>query len=336
MAGYNEIRGLRVKYLSADPATPEDGQVWYNSTTGNLRVDGIALGTASWASGGAMGTARASMGSLGTQTANMVVAGYAPTQSNTAQTYDGSSWSSIPSLSAGTRRSNAGFGTTAAAASLGGSIGSLPPTANTVNYVEEYDGSSWTAATGYPVGVYDIEACGTQTAGLGAGGYTTPSDPGTTVNTNFDYNGSSWTANNNMNNARNNFSMTGIQTASLVAGDTGPANVNNVEEYDGTSWTAGTVYPSTLTYAASAGTSTVGLVFLGDISPVTGYGATSNTYDGTSWAASASLANAGGNTEGCGTGVLALAASGGPSAGRTAGSEEYTGATTETKNLSTS
>ena len=30
MAGYNEIRGLRVKYLSADPSNAEDGQVWYN------------------------------------------------------------------------------------------------------------------------------------------------------------------------------------------------------------------------------------------------------------------------------------------------------------------
>ena len=45
MAGYNEIRGLRVKYLSADPSNAENGQVWYNSTTGNLRVQGIGSGT---------------------------------------------------------------------------------------------------------------------------------------------------------------------------------------------------------------------------------------------------------------------------------------------------
>ena len=150
MAGYNEIRGLRVKYLSADPANSEAGQVWYNSTTGNLRVNGI-LGTAAWASGGALGTARASTGSLGTQTANMVVAGYAPGLSNTAQIYNGTNWASIPNLSGSPRRSNAGFGSTTAAASLGGSIGSLPPVSNTVSTVEEYDGSSWTAATGYPV-----------------------------------------------------------------------------------------------------------------------------------------------------------------------------------------
>ena len=52
MAGYNEIRGLRVKYLSADPSNPEDGQVWYNSTTGTLRVQGI--GVAAWSSGSNM------------------------------------------------------------------------------------------------------------------------------------------------------------------------------------------------------------------------------------------------------------------------------------------
>jgi hypothetical protein len=48
MAGYNEIRGLRVKYLSADPSNAENGQVWYNSTSGNLRVQGI--GVEAWAS----------------------------------------------------------------------------------------------------------------------------------------------------------------------------------------------------------------------------------------------------------------------------------------------
>jgi hypothetical protein len=55
MAGYNELRGLRVKYLSADPANPEDGQVWYNSTTGNLRVQGIGVGA--WSSGSSLATA---------------------------------------------------------------------------------------------------------------------------------------------------------------------------------------------------------------------------------------------------------------------------------------
>ena len=65
MANYNTIRGLRVKYLSADPAGAEDGQVWYNSTTGNLRVEGI-LGTAAWSSGGEWETARRLIGGFRT------------------------------------------------------------------------------------------------------------------------------------------------------------------------------------------------------------------------------------------------------------------------------
>ena len=69
MAGYNEIRGLRVKYLSADPSNAEDGQVWYNSTSGTLRVQGI--GIASWSSGGNLATGRSLLGSAGTQTAGL-------------------------------------------------------------------------------------------------------------------------------------------------------------------------------------------------------------------------------------------------------------------------
>ena len=59
MTVYNTIRGLKVKYLSSDPANSEVGQVWYNSGTGTLRVNGI-LGTGAWSSGGAMNTARQS------------------------------------------------------------------------------------------------------------------------------------------------------------------------------------------------------------------------------------------------------------------------------------
>ena len=57
MTAYNTIKGLKVKYLSADPANPEAGQVWYNSDTGNLRINGVQ-GTGAWSSGGTMNQAR--------------------------------------------------------------------------------------------------------------------------------------------------------------------------------------------------------------------------------------------------------------------------------------
>ena len=88
MSGYNEIRGLRVKYLSADPANPENGQVWYNSTTGNLRVQGI--GVASLSSSANLNTARSYNTGLGSQTAALMATGYNGTAGvNNTEEYNG-------------------------------------------------------------------------------------------------------------------------------------------------------------------------------------------------------------------------------------------------------
>jgi hypothetical protein len=38
MATYSAIKGLEIQSLSADPANPIKGQVWYNSTSGTLKV----------------------------------------------------------------------------------------------------------------------------------------------------------------------------------------------------------------------------------------------------------------------------------------------------------
>jgi len=72
MASYNTIKGLTVKYLSADPANPEDGQVWYNSGTGNLRVDGMVL-AGSWASSTAIPTGNQRMGAAGTSNSSIFI-----------------------------------------------------------------------------------------------------------------------------------------------------------------------------------------------------------------------------------------------------------------------
>jgi hypothetical protein len=229
MTTYKEIFGKPVKVLSSDPSNETEGQVWYNSSSGTFKA---GIGVGAWASGGALGTARASMGSLGTQTANMVVAGYAPGLSNTAQTYDGSSWSSIPSLSAGIRRSNAGFGTTAAAASLGGSIGGLPPTANTVNYVEEYDGSSWTGNNNMNNARRNFSMTGTQAASLVAGGVGNPTKAEI-------YDGTNWTAISDITSTKMS-AASGTTTAGLVYGGSGPGSeVATTFIYDGSSWATG-------------------------------------------------------------------------------------------------
>ena len=95
MAGYNTIRGLKVKYLSADPSGAENGQVWYNSTTGTLRVKGI--GVAAWSSSATLPGNRTYSGGAGTQTAALAFGG-ALNPPGTAQSgtfeYNGSGWSS--------------------------------------------------------------------------------------------------------------------------------------------------------------------------------------------------------------------------------------------------
>jgi len=38
MATYKEISGLNIKSLASDPANPLEGEMWYNSTSGTLKV----------------------------------------------------------------------------------------------------------------------------------------------------------------------------------------------------------------------------------------------------------------------------------------------------------
>ena len=81
MATYQGIRGLRVKYLSADPSNTATGEVWYNSTTGTLKS---LIDAQAWASGAPLITARQLGASAGTQTAALMAGGQYP--SNTALT----------------------------------------------------------------------------------------------------------------------------------------------------------------------------------------------------------------------------------------------------------
>ena len=38
MATYKEISGFNIKSLASDPANPLEGEMWYNSTSGTLKV----------------------------------------------------------------------------------------------------------------------------------------------------------------------------------------------------------------------------------------------------------------------------------------------------------
>ena len=93
MTTYNQLAGYRVNYLGSDPTlnTGNEGQVWYNSTTGTLRA---LVQIKAWSAGGNMSTARSGLAGAGTQTAAFGSGGYlAPGNSNATEEYSGYTWS---------------------------------------------------------------------------------------------------------------------------------------------------------------------------------------------------------------------------------------------------
>jgi hypothetical protein len=57
MTTFKEISGQLIRTLSSDPANPQIGQIWYNSTIGVLK--GYKVLVLTWSSGGNLNTGRA-------------------------------------------------------------------------------------------------------------------------------------------------------------------------------------------------------------------------------------------------------------------------------------
>ena len=156
MADYQYIRGLRVKYLSANPADPASGEVWYNSTTGTLKT---RLLSESWSSAAPMVTARRYIAGFGTPTSAVAAGGYTTTAVGTTEEYNGSGWATSPGSLNVSRYSLGACGTLTAGLAAGGGPGSNK------TETEEYDGSTWTAnPTGLNTGRAELSLFGTQTA----------------------------------------------------------------------------------------------------------------------------------------------------------------------------
>ena len=139
MADYQNIRGLRVKYLSTDPSTTTAGEVWYNSTSGTLKAS--VLGTAAWSSGGNMVAGRRNAVTFGLQTAAIFAGGHTPGGIFlNSETYDGTTWTEGPNLSATTD-----YGAAAGISTAGIAFGGTMPVGGANNDTQSYNGSAWSA-----------------------------------------------------------------------------------------------------------------------------------------------------------------------------------------------
>jgi hypothetical protein len=119
MTLYKGIQGFSVQNLSTDPTDPNEGQLWYNSTSNVWKVE-EATAAGAWATGNNLNTTRTNLAGAGIQTAALGFAGFGDT-GNTAATeeYDGSTWTTVNSMNTA-RRFLAGCGIQTAALAFGG------------------------------------------------------------------------------------------------------------------------------------------------------------------------------------------------------------------------
>ena len=69
MSTYQELRGLKVKYLAANPDPGTAGDVWYDSAAFALKG---FVGRAAWSAGASLATGRHLSAGAGTQTAGLL------------------------------------------------------------------------------------------------------------------------------------------------------------------------------------------------------------------------------------------------------------------------
>ena len=334
MADYININGNNIPIRASDPTNPITGEVWYNLTTNALKGRGVT--TAAWASGGTYPiSARGTFGA-GTQTAAVMAGGYTTATVTTGNHYDGSAWTSSPSLntskfiggSAGEQTSAVAFG------------GNGPGGANLTDS-QDYDGSAWTSISSMPTGNQENVGFGTQTAAVSAGG---TNDYDITL----EWNGSAWSSEGNMNVLGAGKISAGTQTAGLVAGGNGPAGFSAAtEHYDGSTWTstgANMIVPRAQIYGSSTiassgrdfaiaagGTTTIGA------SPPNFSTAATDVYDGTSWSATANMSTARyGSIVGDKTAAMVVAGYSSPPNANTNATEEFSGAVPTTVTFSSS
>jgi hypothetical protein len=168
-------------------------------------------------------TARMYPAGLGTNSAALAVGGYIgqPSFSNVAcvEGYNGTSWSTRPSLIAATAR-KAGAGCCTAAITFGGlsCVGGA-------NCSEAFNGTSWSTFTALINGRYQLGGSGTNTSALAYGGINA-------LTCTESYNGSSWSASCTLNSCRNTHAGAGINnTSALAFGGYGCGRLSSVESF---------------------------------------------------------------------------------------------------------
>ena len=318
MSTYKKEVGTAVQNNAGDYTGAVQGQLWYNSTAASFQFRSLST-VGAWSTGGSLNTAKAYIGSVGTQTAALSSGGATPPLVGETELYNGTSWTEVNDLNTA-RWQLATGGTQTSAISFGGATALPAPTG--VNNSESWNGTSWIATNTLTTARRLLMGVGSDsTSAIAFGGF----NPGPTFYANTEsWNGTSWTEVGDLNTARRATGSTGDATAALAIGGENDG-ASATESWNGTSWTT---LPATLNTArGSAGSSkistTTALFFGGDAPP--GRVTLTELYNGTSWSETTDMAQARRNLGGAGTSTAALAF-GGEITPLTAVTEEWLGA----------
>jgi len=259
MATYKEIHGVKVQYRDSD-ATAIEGDVWYNASTGLLKMY-ASLG--SWASATSVNTGRDYSVGSGTTTAGLIFGGAASTAQTVTESYDGSSWTEVGDLNAATSQAGgATSGSQTATLSFG-----MPPGVN-----ESWNGTAWTEVGDMGTGRYIGQASGgTSAAAICMGG---PPNQALTET----FNGTAWSEVGDLNTGRAQSSGCGSSTSTLIMGGRSPAT-GKTEAFDGSSWSETGDLNTARYYNSAAGESSALAITFAGLSTT----AKTEQFDGSSW-----------------------------------------------------
>jgi hypothetical protein len=205
--------------------------------------------------------AKCGLAGAGTQNEALALGGQ--NISSSTEKYNGTSWSSGPSLING-RTQPAGAGTQASALAIAGyapfpiGVSSCTEESSTQTFA-----CSWATGGNLISARQRLSAAGTQNAGLAFGGYCAPASLACTE----EYDGTSWTAGGALITARQQLAGAGTQNAGLAFGGGSP-NGACTEAYNGTSWTAAGAMITARCFLGGEGSQDSALAFGGYLSPV--------------------------------------------------------------------
>tara|TARA_R100000988_G_C3992916_1_gene163894 strand:- start:615 stop:1601 length:987 start_codon:yes stop_codon:yes gene_type:complete len=278
MADYRTIQGAAVRSRANNTGLVA-GQIWYDTTADKFKYEAF-LSSGTWSTSGSLNAGRYALGNMGIPSAGHAIDGNthpvgAPnTASNSHESYDGSTWTSLSNTPfAVTFFASSGVDTAGIGAGGGQPAGSYQSSAYT------WGGSSWTSITSVPGGGFEAaNMFGTQTANIFYGGGTPAGYPSAA----FTGDGSSWTSGPNL--PGSNYYgcvCTGTQTAAISIGGASPTT-NKVEILSGSTWTSSTAVPITVPNGSGNGVGT-------STAAVYGQATTVLSWDGSSWSTEASF-----------------------------------------------